>query len=94
MGKKQPAHEIKLGKLRVTIWENETEAQDVWFTAVLTRLYKTGNVWKESSTLKHEDLPVAMKAMDLAFRWIWKTRVQLQVAEKNAAGKALANAGR
>ena len=94
MGKKQPAHEIKLGKIRVTIWGNETEAQDVWFTAVLTRLYKTGNVWKESSTLKHEDLPVAMKAMDLAFRSIWKTRVQQHLAKQNADGKASVNAGR
>ncbi len=57
MGKKQPAHEIKLGKIRVTIWANETEDHDVWFTAVVTRLYKTGNTWKETTTLKHDDLP-------------------------------------
>ena len=60
MGKKQPAHEIKLGKIRVTIWANETEDHDVWFNVGVSRLYKSGDTWKETATLKHDDLPIAM----------------------------------
>ncbi len=94
MGKKQPAHEIKLGKIKVTIWANESEDHDVWFNAVVSRLYKTGNTWKETTTLGHDDLPVAMKAIDMAYTWIWRKQVQLQRAERNAANEVLANAGR
>jgi hypothetical protein len=94
MGKKQPAHEIKLGKIRVTIWANETEDHNVRFNAVVSRLYKTGNTWKETSTLGHDDLPVAMKAIDMAFTWIWRKQLQTQRAERNAANDVLANAGR
>ena len=93
MGKKQPAHEIKLGKIRVTIWANETEDHDVWFNAVVTRLYKSGNTWKETTTLKHDDLPVAMKAIDMAYTWIWRKQVQVERAERDAANEVLANAG-
>jgi hypothetical protein len=94
MGKKQPAHEIKLGKIRVTIWANETEDHDVWFNAVISRLYKAGNTWKETTTLGHDDLPVAMKAIDMAYTWILRNQVQVQRAERNAANEVLANAGR
>ena len=67
MGKKRPAHEIKLGKIRVTIWANEAEDQSVWYNAVVTRLYKSGTTWKVSITPKVDDLPIAMKAIDMAF---------------------------
>jgi hypothetical protein len=94
MGKKQPAHEIKLGKIRVTIWANETEDHEVWFNATVSRLYKTGNVWKETNTLGRDDLPIAMKAIDMAYAWIWRKQVQVQKAERNAASEVLANEGR
>ena len=93
MGKKRPAHEIKLGKIRVAIWANETEDHNVWFTAVTTRIYKSGDTWKETTTLKHDDLPVAMKAIDMAYTWIWRKQIQLQKAERNATSEVLANAG-
>ena len=94
MGKKQPAHEIKLGKIRVTIWANETEDHDVWFTAVVSRLYKNGDSWKDTNTLRHDDLPIAMKAIEMAYTWIWRKQVQVQRAERNAASEVLANARR
>ena len=94
MGKKQPAHEVKLGRIRVTVWANETEDHDVWFNAVVTRLYKSGNSWKETTTLRHDDMPVAMKAIDMAYTWIWAKHVHVQRAERNAANEALANEAR
>lgn len=94
MGKKQPAHEIKLGKIRVTIWANETEDQKVWFNAVVSRLYKSGNVWKDTTTLKHDDLPVVMQAISMAYAWIWEKQVQVEQAERSAANEVLADAGR
>jgi len=94
MGKKQPAHVIELGLIRVKIWPNETEDHKVWFNAVVSRLYKSGEVWKDTSSLKHEDMPVASKAIDLAFNWIYKKQNQLQLTERKTAKKKSANAGR
>lgn len=94
MEKKQPAHEIKLGKIRATIWANETEDHDVWFNATISRLYKNGEGWRETNTLRRDDLPVAMKAIDMAYSWMWRKQVQLQRAERNAADKVLASEGR
>jgi hypothetical protein len=94
MGKKQPAHEIKLGKIRVAIWANETEDQKIWFTAVVSRIYKSGDQWRGTTTLKHDDLPIAMKAIDMAYAWIWEKNVQVKRAERSAASEVLADAGR
>ena len=94
MGKKQPTHEIKLGKIKVAIWANETEDQDVWFNATISRLYKNGEGWRETNTLRRDDLPVAMKAIDMAYSWMWRKQVQLQRAERNAANEVLASEGR
>ena len=94
MKQKQPAHVVKLGKIRVTIWENESKDQEVWFNAVLSRLYKTGDTWKDSTSLGHDDLPIAMKAIDMAYTWIWRKRAKLQKAERDVANKLLAKAGR
>ena len=68
--KKKPAHEVKLGKIRATIWANETD-QDVWFNVTLTRRYHDGESWKDTTSFRRDDLPVAAKAADMAYAWIW-----------------------
>lgn len=70
MEKKKPAHEVKLGRIRATIWANETD-QDVWFNVTITRLYNDGESWKDTTSLRRDDLPIAAKAADMAYAWIW-----------------------
>jgi len=41
MGKKQLAHEIKLGKIQAVIWANETEDRKLWFSVTVSRFYLT-----------------------------------------------------
>lgn len=94
MGKKQPAHEIKLGKIRVAIWANEAEDQSIWFNAVVTRLYKSGNRWIGTTTLRHDDLPVAMQAISMAYGWIWQKQSEVQPNKLGANSKELAVVGR
>ena len=94
MGKNLPAHEIKLGKIRVTIWANKTEDQEVWFNAVVSRLYKTEDTWKETRSLGHDDLPIAMQAIEMAYKWMWVRRARKERAERNNSGRVLDNAGR
>ena len=56
--------------------------------------HKNGEGWRETNTLRRDDLPVAMKAIDMAYSWMWRKQVQLQKAERNAADKVLASEGR
>ena len=90
---KRPTHEYKLGRIRAAIWANETADHDVWFNVTVTRTYKQGDSWKETSALGRDDLPIAVKAMDMAYAWIWRKKVQVDHAERNAANKVLARVG-
>ena len=94
MGKIQRPHEIKLGRIKATIWANETEDHDEWFTTTISRLYKIGDTWKETNSLRRDDLPIAMKAIDMAYGWIWRKHLLVQRAERIAANELLANQGR
>ncbi len=94
MDKEQPAHKLKLGQIRVAIWANPSKERGVWFTVSLSRLYKSGDGWKETRSLRLEDLPVAMKALDMADTWIWHKQRQMEQAEHKAAAQLLSQAGR
>lgn len=72
MGNMKPTHEIKLGVIRATIWENETTDRDTWYSVTLSRRYRSGDEWKDASSFRKNDLPVAMMALDMAYRWIWR----------------------
>lgn len=87
MGQQKPAHEIKLGRIRATIWQNETEDHELWFNVTLTRIYKCGTTWKGSSTFRRDDLPLALKALEMAYDWLWETQMPIQnaVERKKAA---------
>lgn len=68
--KQRPAHEVRLGRIRAAIWENSTDS-GVRHNVTLTRLYKEGDEWKDSTSLGRDDLPLAMKVLDQAHSWIF-----------------------
>ena len=70
MTRNSPVHEIRLGTVQAAIWENHDGQRAVWFNVTLSRLYKQGNAWKRASALRRDDLPVAAKALDMAYAWI------------------------
>lgn len=70
MAKKKPAHKIRLGNIHAAIWANDTEQKGVRFNTKVTRSYNDGEGWKETDSLRRDDLPVAAKAMDMAYAWI------------------------
>ncbi len=69
--KQKPVHEIRLGRIRAAIWANETENRQVWFNVTVSRLYKDGDQWKDTSTYRRDDLPIVAKVVDMAYAWIW-----------------------
>ncbi len=71
MTKQKPAHEIRLGRIKATIWENETE-QGIRHNVTVSRLYKDGEDWKQSAGFSREDLPLVAKVVDLTHTWIYE----------------------
>ena len=61
---------MRLGRVRAAIWENQTDG-GVRFNVTLSRLYKDGDQWKDSTSLGRDDLPLAAKVLDLAHPWIF-----------------------
>ena len=67
---KKPVHEIRLGRVRAAIWENET-TNGSRYNVTVSRLYKDGESWKDSNSLGRDDLPLAAKVLDRCHSWIF-----------------------
>lgn len=81
--KKKPAHEVKLGRIRATIWLNQTQDADVWFNVTVSRLFKDDGGWRDADSFRRDDLPVVAKAVDMAYDWIWKRQSALTEPEED-----------
>ena len=82
--KQKPIQEIRLGRIRAAIWANQTEGRDVWFNVTVSRLYKDGEQWKDTSSFRRDDLPIVAKVVDMAYAWIWGQDVPADSEEARA----------
>lgn len=69
MTSERPTKEIKLGRVKATIWPNRTET-GFRFNVTVCRVYKDGNDWKTSDSFGRDELPLVCKALDQAHTWI------------------------
>lgn len=69
--KNAPAHEIRLGTIKATIWENETPT-GTRHNVTIARLYKDDDEWKRTESFGRDDLPLVAKVVDLAHSWIFE----------------------
>lgn len=69
--KQQPVHEVRLGSIKATVWENETTA-GTRHNVTVSRLYKDGDQWKQTESFGRDDLPLLAKVVDLAHTWIFQ----------------------
>ena len=67
----KPVHEIRLGRIKAVIWENDT-AQGTRHNVTISRIYNDGNQWKDSSSFGRDDLPLVQKVADKAHDWIFE----------------------
>jgi len=71
--RQKPVHEIRLGLVRASIWENKTE-YGIRYNVTLERLYpvkldENKRTWKSTSSFGRDDLLLAAKVLDLAHTW-------------------------
>lgn len=70
--KARPVHEIRVGRIKAAIWENETQ-NGTRHNVTLSRIYKDGDEWKDSSSFGRDDLPLVAKVVDRVHDWIFDT---------------------
>ena len=60
---KKPIHEVRMGRIKAAIWENETENGNR-YNVTITRLYKNGDdEWKDSTSFGRDDLPLGREGV-------------------------------
>jgi len=69
--KQQPAHEIRMGAIKATIWENQTQT-GTRHNVTVSRIYKDSDEWKQTESFGRDDLPLLAKVVDLAHTWIFE----------------------
>ena len=82
--KVRPVHEVRMGRIRAAIWENET-ANGNRHNVSLSRIYKDGDTWKDSNSFGRDDLPLVMKVSDMAHSWIFENS---QTTESPESGES------
>lgn len=70
--KARPVHEIRMGRIKAAIWENDTQSGPR-HNVTVSRIYKDGETWKDSSSFGRDDLPLVSKVADLAHTWIFES---------------------
>ena len=66
---KKPVHVVRLGLIKGAIWHSQTrhgERHNVTFT----RIFKDGDVWRESNHFGRDDLQLLAKVADMTHTWI------------------------
>src|SRR5207253_9594007 len=63
--KQRPAHEIRLGRIKATIWANQGD-NGPWYNVKLSRSYKDGEEWKSTTSFGRDELLTVAKVADLA----------------------------
>ena len=82
--KQGPVHEIRLGRIRVTIWGRTTNSESVEYYTKLSRHYKDDEgKWTEAYGYWPEDLPIVLKLARNADDWISKRKAKDNLAKLN-----------
>ena len=68
---RQPVHEVRRGFIQVRIWRKRTRS-GLRHTVAVSRLFRNGDVWKESARFGGDDIPLLRLVLDEAYTWIYR----------------------
>jgi hypothetical protein len=69
MDHKKPEHELREGGLKATIWKNR-EGPETFYSVTFNRLYKDGEVWRESHSFSYRNLGRLLHLLLAAQEWM------------------------
>ena len=78
--KDKPAKTFRYGNVKGAIWA-QTTADRVWFSLAITRSYKQGEEWSDTTRFNRDDLPLVKLIADKAFEWIWDQQAHARESE-------------
>ena len=70
MANNQPAAKFRVGFINATVWKNNSDGGNSFYTTVLSRSYKDGDDWKQTNNLNQGDLLNGAKVLERAEDWI------------------------
>jgi len=68
---KGPVSSVKVGGIKVDVWENKGEKAN-FYSYTIQRSYKAGDEWKNTTSLRQQDLPKAVLALQKAYEQSFK----------------------
>lgn len=71
----KPAHDIRLARIRASVWANSSDHGDVWYSVSISRMYRDGETWKDTTSFGRDDLPLVVKIAEMAYAWIWSQQI-------------------
>ena len=67
----RPIHEIRLGRIKAAIWQNESE-HGIRHSVSIARLYRSEDRWQSTTSFGRDDMPLVAKVADLAHTWLYQ----------------------
>lgn len=67
----KPVFELRRGLIKVRVFRKQTKLM-LRHTVTVTRLFRNGDVWKESSRFGRNDIPLVRLLVDEAHTWIFQ----------------------
>lgn len=71
--KTKPVHEIRIGRIRASIWANKS-ARGTFHNVTVQRLFKAEQGWRSTDSFGRDDLPLVAKVLDRAHSWLFDQR--------------------
>ena len=62
----RPVDDVRIDRVKATIWRNNTKDGKALFNTVFSRLYKDGDAWQSTPSFGRHDLLLVAKVADLA----------------------------
>ena len=72
MANPKPVAEVRIGRVKATVWPNETKEGRTRYNVTFSRLYKDGEEWKKTQSFGRNDLLVLAKVADQAHSRIFE----------------------
>ncbi len=66
----EPIKKIKIGGVEVAVWENKSQEGNKFYNTTMERNYKDGEEWKKTNSLRDNDLPKAILALQKAYEFV------------------------
>ena len=78
MANPKPVAEVRIGRVKATVWPNETKQGRTRHNVTFSRLYRDGEKWKQTQSFGRNDLLVLAKVVDQAHTRIFELQQEEQ----------------